>query len=110
MSRGLGFRVLNFSNITKGFFLRVPCWIFDRGAWVLTLRVQGPDPNNRVLGPKYYILNSIGALKPYYLGPWTLRVQTFRHIARKPAKWTLLGKQKVVCLLVSERLVGIQVF
>ena len=31
------------------------------------------DPNNRALGPehnKYYI---ISALKPCYLGPWTLR-------------------------------------
>ena len=28
------------------------------------------DPNNRALGPKY---NYIWALKPYYLGPWTLR-------------------------------------
>ena len=24
-------------------------------------------------GPKYYIINCIWALKPYYLGPWTLR-------------------------------------
>ena len=31
------------------------------------------DPNNRVLGPKYYIISGIWALKPYYLGPWTLR-------------------------------------
>ena len=32
------------------------------------------DPNNRVLGPKYYNVNGTWALKPYYLGPWTLRV------------------------------------
>ena len=25
------------------------------------------------LGPKYYNVNGIWALKPYYLGPWTLR-------------------------------------
>ena len=31
------------------------------------------DPNNRALGPKYYSINGIWALKPYYLGPWTLR-------------------------------------
>ena len=31
------------------------------------------DPNNRVSGPKYYNMNGIWALKPYYLGPWTLR-------------------------------------
>ena len=31
------------------------------------------DPNNRVLEPKYYNMNGIWALKPYYLGPWTLR-------------------------------------
>ena len=32
------------------------------------------DPNNKVLGPKYYGVNGIWALKPHYLGPWTLRV------------------------------------
>ena len=32
------------------------------------------DPNNKVLGPKYYTINGIWALKPYDLGPWTLRV------------------------------------
>ena len=32
------------------------------------------DPNIRVLGPKYYNINGIWALIPYYLGPWTLRV------------------------------------
>ena len=26
-----------------------------------------------VLGPKYYIINDIWALEPYYLDPWTLR-------------------------------------
>ena len=31
------------------------------------------DPNNRVLGPKYYNSNGIWALKPCYLGPWALR-------------------------------------
>ena len=30
------------------------------------------DPNNRVLGPKYCVVHSIGALKPYDLGPGTL--------------------------------------
>ena len=29
--------------------------------------------NNRVLGPKYYNVNGIWALKPCYLGPRTLR-------------------------------------
>ena len=32
------------------------------------------NPNKRVLGPKYYSINGILALKPCYLGPWTLRV------------------------------------
>ena len=56
--------------------------------WVLpplvTVYIRGPikgyilpegskDPNNRVLGPKYYTVNVTGALKAYYLGPWTLR-------------------------------------
>ena len=27
-----------------------------------------------VLGPQYYDMNDIWALKPYYLGPWTLSV------------------------------------
>ena len=31
--------------------------------------------NNTALGPKYYNINGIWALKPHYLGPWTLRVQ-----------------------------------
>ena len=31
------------------------------------------DPNNVVLGPKCYNINGIWALKPYDLGPWTLR-------------------------------------
>ena len=30
-------------------------------------------PKNRVFGPKYYNINSIWALKPYYLAPWSLR-------------------------------------
>ena len=33
------------------------------------------DPNDRALGPKYYDINGILALKPYYLGPCTLRVR-----------------------------------
>ena len=40
-----------------------------------SLRVQGHD---RVLGPKYYNISGIWALRPglrpYYLGPWALRV------------------------------------
>ena len=42
----------------------------------MVYRVSGlgsKDPNNRVLGPKYHNINGIWALKPYYLGPWTLR-------------------------------------
>ena len=35
------------------------------------------DPNNGVLVPKYYDIHGIWALKPYYLGPWTLRVFYF---------------------------------
>ena len=31
------------------------------------------DPNNKVSGPKYYDTIGIWALKPHYLGPWTLR-------------------------------------
>ena len=39
----------------------------------LRIRSGSKDPNNRVLGPKYYNINGIWALKPYYLVPWTLR-------------------------------------
>ena len=35
------------------------------------------DPNNRVLGPNSYQVNNIWALKPCYLGPWTLGVKFF---------------------------------
>ena len=49
----------------------------DRGA----LRLQaiphypkGPRTQIIVLGPKYHVYYSICALKPYYWGPWTLRV------------------------------------
>ena len=31
------------------------------------------DPNNRFVRPNYHQYYSIWALKPYYLGPWTLR-------------------------------------
>ena len=35
--------------------------------------IQGSkDPDNRVSGPKYPDINGSWALKPYYLGPWTL--------------------------------------
>ena len=36
------------------------------------------DPNNRVLGPNYYNINGILALKVYNLGPWTLGGAYFR--------------------------------
>ena len=35
------------------------------------------DPNNRVLGPKFYNLNGIWALKPYYLGALQLIVHDY---------------------------------
>ena len=44
---------------------------FFLGLGIEALRVK--DPNNRVSGPNYYNLTGIWALKPYYLGPWTLR-------------------------------------
>ena len=37
------------------------------------LPLGSKDPYNRVSGPKYYNINGIWALKPHYLGPWTLR-------------------------------------
>ena len=47
--------------------------------WSIAFQLQSynpsgfKDPNNRVLGPKYYNIYGAWALKPYYLGPWTLR-------------------------------------
>ena len=32
------------------------------------------DSNNGALGPKFHTINGTWALKPYHLGPWTLRV------------------------------------
>ena len=34
------------------------------------LPLGSKDPNKGVLGAKYYKINAIWALKPYYLGPW----------------------------------------
>ena len=42
---------------------------------IVFLSLRGSkDPNKRVLGPKYYNINGIWALKPYYFSPWTLKV------------------------------------
>ena len=35
------------------------------------------------LGPKYYDINGIWALIPYYLGPWTLRVRVPQQLCTK---------------------------
>ena len=35
--------------------------------------LRSKDPNESASGPKYYNMNGIWDLKPYYLGPWTLR-------------------------------------
>ena len=43
----------------------VSFWVPQGGLW-------SKDPNNRALGPKYATINGIWALKPHYLGPWTL--------------------------------------
>ena len=34
-----------------------------------------PNTTLRVQGPKYYDITGTWALKPYYLGPWTLRAR-----------------------------------
>ena len=46
---------------------------YSLGFPYLSLRIQG-DPNNKVLGPKFYDGSGIWALKPCYSGPWTLRL------------------------------------
>ena len=35
--------------------------------------LRSKDANNRALGTKFYSIHGIWALKPYHLGPWTLR-------------------------------------
>ena len=46
------------------------------------------DPNNRALGPKYYNINGIWALKPPYLGPWTPRgLHYTMRPTREPTTW-----------------------
>ena len=39
------------------------------------LPLVSKDPHTRVLGPKHHEHYTIWALKPNYLGPWTLRVR-----------------------------------
>ena len=46
------------------------------------------DPNNRVLGPKYYSIYGTLALKPYHLGPWTLRVPHPRRLHPEFSCWS----------------------
>ena len=67
------------------------CDVFLDASWIFLQHVQkmvdvppdckvGPfpygskGPNNVVLGPKYYNMHDIWALKPYDLGSWNLRV------------------------------------
>ena len=62
------------------------------------------DPNNGVVGPEYYNMNGIWSLKPYYWGPWTLRV-----IGLNPKRYALTrhvqrqGFQTVVESLTGSR-------
>ena len=58
---------MNLLNFTQQGLLR-------DGERIETMKsLQQEIPNNRVLRPKCHNLNGIWALKPYYLGPWTLR-------------------------------------
>ena len=59
--------------------------IYSSGSASSTLRVQ--DPNSRVLVPEHHEYYSIWALKPYYLGPWTLRGSCNRHRGHKGGWW-----------------------
>ena len=58
----------------------------NTGYWAF-LKPQGfKDPNKWVLGSKCYSINGIRALKPYYVGPWILRVNlTLLHAAEGDA-------------------------
>ena len=66
----------------------------DCGIWPAPASPQGSkDPNDRVLGPKYYHPDGILDLKRHYLGPWTLGSGTARAVwsptscARGSAGW-----------------------
>ena len=52
-------------------------WQQPQRPFLMDLPKGSKDPNDRVLGPKYYSINGILALKPYYLGPWTLRIKLY---------------------------------
>ena len=51
---------------------------------------KGPRTQiNGVLGPKYYNLNGIWALKPYNLGPWSLKPRLDRLQPSVISQWLL---------------------
>ena len=57
---------------------------------------KGPkDPNNRVLGPKHYNIIGIWDQKPYYLGPWTLRVRG-TSIKTRSTRILTIGASKIL--------------
>ena len=49
------------------------------------------DPNDRVLGPKYYNVNGIWALNPPYLGPWTRRMLPKSRESSRQLVWSEAG-------------------
>ena len=80
---------------------------------MLYIALRSKDPNNRVLGPKCYSYYSIWALKPRYLGAWTLRVDLCPKLRRVFGRGRQMGNLPVTdtlggCSLPSSELAGIQ--
>ena len=78
-SRKLGFMSCAGQNVEKIQGVSTMAqWVKDtypkRAVLTFDLKAQSgsKDLNNRASGPKYYHINGIWTLKPYYLGPWTL--------------------------------------
>ena len=63
-------------EVTATFKFEEYALMFDE-AWMSLHDSNPKDPDNRVLGPKYYDIVGIWPLKPYYLGPWTLNPKPY---------------------------------
>ena len=72
------------TGLTLSFRIEV-CWRMYSKDLIITYNdPKGPRAQtNGVLGPKYYNINGMWALKPYDLGPWTLRERPHRSQAKR---------------------------
>ena len=80
--QGLGFRAV--PGVTNGLG-----YLLLKGYSGDVVLLGSKNTNNMVLGSKYCNIHGIGALKPYYLGPWTLRVCYLTPVSLKANSWTL---------------------